>query len=71
MKSGVPAISPSPVSIVPGAAVDVLDQPEVEHLDEVVVGTEAAHEDVRRLDVAVEEPARVRLASEWQTCRSR
>src|SRR4030095_13244195 len=39
----------------------MLDQPEVQYLDEVVVGTEAAQEDIRRLDVTGDEIAAVRL----------
>ena len=40
----------------------VLDQAEVEHLHEVIVRTEPADQDVRGLDVAVDQTARVRLA---------
>src|SRR5262249_7176573 len=38
------------------------DQAEVEHLHEVEVGADAAHEDVDRLDVAMDEAAVMRLA---------
>jgi hypothetical protein len=39
----------------------VLDDAEVEHFDEVVVGTEPANEDIGGLDVAVNETVRVCL----------
>jgi len=44
-----------------GARIAELDQTEVEHLDEVVLEAHAADVDVRRLDVAVREAARVRF----------
>src|SRR5678815_5701009 len=40
----------------------VLDEPEIEHFHEVIVRSEPADEDVRRLDVAVDQATAVRLA---------
>ena len=40
----------------------MFDEAEIEHLDEVVVGAEPAHEDVGGLDVAVDQAAAMRLA---------
>ena len=49
-------------------AVRLLDEAEVEHLDEVVVVVLLDEEDVARLDVAVDDAERVRLAQRAATC---
>ncbi len=40
----------------------MLDEAEVEHFDDVIVRTKPADQDVCRLDVAVDQTTRVRLA---------
>ena len=58
-----PGVSPAAVASECSrlASGDRLDQAEVEHLDEVVAQPEPPDVDVRRLDVAVHQAARVRL----------
>ena len=43
-------------------AARMLDETEVEHFHEVIVGTEAADHDVRGLDVAVDQTTSMRLS---------
>ena len=59
-------------SVSPGRApVRDLDQAEVEHLCEIVFEAHPADIDVRRLDVAVHQAARVGVGERMATCRSR
>jgi hypothetical protein len=63
VRSCIPAVVPSIESIVTVApSAPCLTQAEVEHLDEVLVQTEPANEDVGGFDVAVDQTPGMRLA---------
>jgi len=44
-----------------GASIGVFYEPEIEHFDEVILEAHSAHIDICGLDVAMDEPSRVRL----------